>query len=150
LGDDGRELWRPPRTQGDLGHVIDSRPFRAPKDNVERGLEQLIRQRRDLPAGSFLFMLSDFLVPVARATWMRAASRRWDIVPVVIQDPIWDASFPEEAARLVVPYADAETGESTRIRLTRKETAELRAANEARLAELRAMFRSTGLDAVEI
>src|SRR5262249_59626014 len=68
LGDDGRELWRPPRTQGDLGHVIDSRPFRAPKDNVERGLEQLIRQRRDLPAGSFLFMLSDFLVPVARAT----------------------------------------------------------------------------------
>jgi len=150
LGDDGHELWRPPRTQGDLGHVIDSRPFLAPTDNVERGLEQLIRQRRDVPAGSFLFVLSDFLVPVARATWMRAASRRWDIVPVVIQDPIWDASFPEKVARLVVPYVDPDTGESTRIRLTQNEASELRAANEARLAELRAMFRSTGLDAVEI
>jgi uncharacterized protein (DUF58 family) len=150
LGDDGHELWRPPRTQGDLGHVIDSRPFGAPKDNVERGLEQLIRQRRDLPAGSFLFVLSDFLFPVARATWMRAASRRWDIVPVVIQDPVWDASFPEEVARLVVPYVDPETDETIRVRLTRKEAAGLRAASEARHAELRTMFRSSGLDTVEI
>jgi len=150
LGEDGDEVWRPPRTQGDLGHILDTRPFRAPTDNLERGLEALVRQRRDLPAGSFLFVLSDFLVPVARATWMHAASRGWDIVPVVIQDPIWDASFPEEVARLVVPYVDPDTGETQRVRLSRKEAAELRAANEARLGELRAMFRSTGLDAVEI
>jgi hypothetical protein len=81
---------------------------------------------------------------------MRAASRRWDIVPVVIQDPVWDASFPEEVARLVVPYVDPDTGETIRVRLTRKVAAELRAANEARHAELRTMFRSSGLDTVEI
>jgi hypothetical protein len=149
LGDDGKELWRPPRTQGDLGHLIDGRPFRAPRDNLERALEELVRQRRDLSAGSFLFLLSDFLVPPGRVTWMRATSRRWDIVPVVIQDPIWDASFPDVAG-LVVPYADPDTGEVTRVRVSKKEAAELRIANETRLAELRTTFRSLGLDAVEI
>ena len=149
LGEDGKELWRPPRTQGDLGHLIDGRPFRAPRDNLERALDELVRQRRDLSAGSFLFLLSDFLVPPGRVTWMRATSRRWDIVPVVIQDPIWDASFPDVAG-LVVPYTDPDTGEVTRVRVSKKEATELRAANETRLAELRATFRSMGLDAVEV
>src|SRR5207244_2085954 len=149
LGADGEEVWRPPRTQGDLGHLVDGRPFRAPSDNVERGLEQLVRQRRDVPAGSFLFLLSDFLVPPGRTTWMRAGPRRWAAVPVLIQDPIWDASFPDVAG-LVVPYVDPDTGEVTRVRLSDKETERLRAANESRLAELRATFRSLGLDAVEI
>ena len=149
LGDDGNEVWRPPRTQGDLGHLIDRRPFRAPNDNLGRGLEELVRQRRDVPAGSFLFLLSDFLVPPGRVAWMRATSRRWDIVPVVIQDPIWDASFPDVAG-LVVPYADPDTGEVTRVRLTKREATELRSENESRLAELRTTFRTMGLDAVEI
>src|SRR5207248_2837872 len=149
LGAEGEEVWWPPRTQGDLGHLLDGRPFRARLDNVERGLEQLVRQRRDLPAGSFLFLLSDFLVPPGRTTWMRAGSRRWDVVPVLIQDPIWDASFPDVAG-LVVPYIDPDTGEVTHVRLSAKEAERLRAANESRLAELRTMFRSLGLDAVEI
>jgi len=149
LGAEGEEVWWPPRTQGDLGHLLDGRPFRARLDNVERGLEQLVRQRRDQPAGSFLFVLSDFLVPPSRATWMRATSRRWDIVPVVIQDPIWDASFPDVSG-LVFPYLDPDTGETRRVRLSKKETETLRAANESRLAELRATFRTLGLDAVEI
>ena len=149
LGAEAEEVWWPPRTQGDLGHLLDGRPFRAQGDNVERGLEQLVHQRRDLPAGTFLFVLSDFLVPPGRATWMRATSRRWDIVPVVIQDPIWDASFPDVAG-LVVPYVDPDTGETRRVRLTKKETDALRAANEARFAELQTTFRTLGLDAVEI
>src|SRR5919198_2820977 len=149
LGDEGEEVWWPPRTQGDLGHLLDGRPFRARRDNLERGLEQLVRQRRDLPAGTFLFVLSDFLAPPGRATWMRATSRRWDIVPVVIQDPIWVASFPDVSG-LVVPYVDPDTGETRRVRLTKKETDALRAANEARFAELQTTFRTLGLDAVEI
>jgi hypothetical protein len=149
LGAEGEEIWWPPRTQGDLGHLLDGRPFQATRDNLERGLEQLVRQRRDLPSGSFLFVLSDFLVPPSRATWMRAASRRWDIVPVVIQDPIWDASFPDVAG-LVVPYLDPDTGERRRVRLSKKEVEALRSANESRLADLRATFRTLGLDAVEI
>jgi hypothetical protein len=70
-------------------------------------------------------------------------------VPVLIQDPLWDATFPEVAG-LGVPFIDAETGEVTRVRLSRRETAELQASNEARLHELRAMFRSLGMEVVEV
>jgi hypothetical protein len=149
LGDDGTDLWRPPRTQGDLGHLLESRPFHAPADNLARGLEHLVQQRRDLPGGSFLFLLSDFLVPPSRQTWMRVVERRWDVVPVVIQDPVWDASFPDVAG-VVVPFADPDTGSVTRVRLKPREVDELRAANEARRVELRATFRSSGLEAVEL
>ena len=149
LGAEGEEVWWPPRTQGDLGHLLDGRPFRARLDNVEIGLEQLVRQRRDLPAGTFVFILSDFLVSPSRATWMRATSRRWDIVPVVIQDPLWDTSFPEVSG-LVVPYVDPDRGVTRRVRLTTRETEVLRAANESRIAALRTTFRTLGLDAVEL
>jgi uncharacterized protein (DUF58 family) len=149
LGDDGEERWRPPRTQGDLGRLIEDRPFRAPGDNLARGLEHLVQQRRDLPGGSFLFLLSDFLVPPGRQTWMRMVARRWDVVPVVIQDPVWDATFPDVAG-LVLPFADPDTGAVARVRLKPREVEELRAANESRHAELRATFRSMGLEAVEL
>jgi uncharacterized protein (DUF58 family) len=149
LGDDGEDLWKPPRTQGDLGHLLDARPFRAPNDNLSRALVNLAKQRRDMPAGSFLFLLSDFLVPPDRTTWMRATTRRWDVVPVVIQDPLWDASFPD-VSRLVVPFVDPETGEVARLRMSTREATELRLANEARLRELRATFRSLGIDHVEV
>ena len=149
LGQNGEELWRPPRTQGDLGHLLEARPFHAPRDNLARGLDHLVQQRRDLPGGSFLFLLSDFLVPPDRQTWMRVVERRWDVVPVVIQDPLWDASFPDVAG-LVIPFADPETGEVTRVRLTEREVEELRAANEERRKELQAIFRSSGFEAVEL
>jgi uncharacterized protein (DUF58 family) len=149
FGDGHDALWRPPRTQGDLGHLIDARPFRAPRDNVARALEHLVQQRRDLPAGTFVFLLSDFLVPPDRTMWTRVTARRWDVVPVLIQDPLWDATFPD-VSRLVVPFVDADTGDVSRVRLTRREAAAVRDANEARLAALRAMFRSLGMEAVEV
>lgn len=149
LGDADEPLWRPPRTQAELGHLADDRPFRASPDNLAAGLEHLVRQRRDLPAGSFLFVLSDFLVPPSRNTWMHVVERRWDVVPVVIQDPIWDRSFPD-VARLVVPFVDAATGDFVRVRLNEREVAAMRAQNERRLVELRRMFRSAGVEPVEL
>jgi uncharacterized protein (DUF58 family) len=149
LGDEGEERWKPPRSQGDLGHLLDARSFRAPNDNVARALTSLAKQRRDMPAGTFLFLLSDFLVPPDRATWTRATTRRWDVVPVVIQDPLWDASFPDVSG-LVVPFVDADTGAVSRVRVSAKETAQLRHVNEARLRELRSTFRSLGIDHVEV
>jgi uncharacterized protein (DUF58 family) len=149
LGDADEPLWRPPRTQAELGHLADSRPFRASPDNVGAGLEYLVRQRRDLPAGSFLFVLSDFLVPPSRTTWMRVVERRWDVVPVVIQDPIWDRSFAD-VAHLVVPFVEAGTGDIVRVRLNEREVASLRTQNERRLDDLRRMFRSAGVEPVEL
>jgi uncharacterized protein (DUF58 family) len=146
---DAEPLWRAPRSQAELGHLADRRPFRASRTNIEEGLEFLVRQRRDLPAASFVFVLSDFLAPPTRAAWMRVAERRWDVVPVVVQDPVWDQSFPD-VARLVVPFVDADTGAVSRVRLNEHEVARLRAANERRLAELRQTFRRVGLEPVEL
>jgi hypothetical protein len=149
LADDGEITWRPPRTQADLGHLAEGRPYRAPRDGLARGLQHLVQQRRDLPGGSFVFVLSDFLAPPDRSVWMRAAERRWDVVPVVIQDAVWDRSFPDVAG-LVVPFADPDTGEVTRVRLNAQEVSELRAANEERFLRLRELFRSVGVEAVEL
>jgi hypothetical protein len=102
-----------------------------------------------LPAGTFIFLLSDFLVPPNRATWTHVTSRRWDVVPVVIQDPMWDTSFPDVAG-LTIPFVDANTGEVLRVRLSQREVESRRAENEARIADLRAMFRSLGMEAVEL
>ena len=48
------------------------------------------RRRRDLPSGTFVFVLSDFLAPPPDRVWIEALARRWDVVPVVIQDPVWE------------------------------------------------------------
>jgi uncharacterized protein (DUF58 family) len=149
LGDPAGPHWRPPRTQAELGHFADGRPFRASRTNLSDGLEHLVQQRRDLPAGSFVFILSDFLVVPGRATRMRLVERRWDVVPVVAQDPLWDRSFPD-VAPLVVPFVDPETGRVARVRLNEREVAALRAANEHRLAELRHLFRTAGIEPVEL
>ena len=44
--------------------------------------------------------------PRRRATtWLTALEHRWDIVPVVIQDPTWEQSFPDVNG-IVVPLRD--------------------------------------------
>ena len=84
-----------------------------------------------------------------RETWSRVTERRWDVVPVVVQDPIWDRSFPDVAG-LVVPFVDPASGERVRVRLSEGEVADLRAANEQRLDGLRGMFREAGIEPVEL
>ena len=88
-------FWHPPRSEGELALLDLNRPFAAPDDTVARGLRHLIEHPRDLPAGTFLFVLSDFLVEPERDDWLRALERRWEVVPVVIQDPVWEQSFPD-------------------------------------------------------
>ena len=47
------------------------------------------------------------------AAWLEALGHRWDIVPVVIQDPVWEASFPEVGG-VVVTFVDAATAACVR------------------------------------
>jgi uncharacterized protein (DUF58 family) len=132
-------LWVPPRSQRDLPQLRETRPFTAPPDAVERALAHLDLHRRALPAGSFLFVLSDFLAPPSERAWLDALEHRWDVVPVVIQDPVWEQSFPDVAG-IVVPLADPETGRVAYVRLTRGEVDERRRAHEERLARLLETF----------
>ena len=70
--------------------------------------------------GSFVFVLSDFLVEPSQELWLRAMQRRWDVVPVVIQDPTWERSFPD-AHGVALPIVDAATGRRELLRLSARE-----------------------------
>jgi uncharacterized protein (DUF58 family) len=144
---DGDPHWLPPRSQHELGLVDGDRPFAAPDDSLARGLRFLVEQRRDLPAGSFVFVLSDFLAPPPRETWLWALERRWEIVPVIIQDPIWEQSFPEVGGT-VVPFVDAASGEVLLVRISAAEAARRREASEQRYDDLVRGLRALDMDPV--
>jgi uncharacterized protein (DUF58 family) len=146
---DGEPFWLPPRTEhrAEVGAL--TRPFGAPDDNVSRALDFLSEHRRDLPTQAFVFVVSDFVVPPDLTTWERALEHRWELVPVVVQDPIWERTFPDVAG-VSIPYAGAEAGRVVPIRLTPKETAQRRAHNEARWDGLLRDFRSLGIEPVGV
>jgi hypothetical protein len=143
--------WFAPRPGISLDE-IDERQATARFDaatGIEPAFEQLGRHRRSLPAGTFVFVCSDFLDPPSPETWLRALGMRWDLVPVVVQDPLWEQSFPAVDG-LVVPFADAATGRVWRVRISGAEARRLRDRHEDRLERLLAEFTSLGLDYVVI
>jgi len=150
---EGEPYWLPPGRR-DVPWLVAERqseatPFAAPEDNLEQALTFLGRLHRDLPTGSFVFVLSDFLVPPRADAWLDSAARGWDLVPVVIQDPIWEQSFPRIDS-VVVPIADPRDGAVQPVRLTRREVSERRSRNEARLGRLLAELASLDLEPVLI
>jgi uncharacterized protein (DUF58 family) len=147
--EDGEELWEPPRSRLERGLGGEERPFRAPEDGLTTAFARLAEHRLALPAGSFVFVLSDFLAPPEEDTWARALRHRWDVVPVLIQDPVWEQSFPDVAG-VVVPLADPATGRIGLARLSRAEVEERKAANERRLADLVAAFQALDLEPVVV
>lgn len=144
---EGEIFWRPPRSERELGRLDLERPFGAPEDTLARGLGHLAEQRRDLPAGSFVFVLSDFLQQPGRDDWMRALERQWEIVPVVIQDPIWEQSFPDVSGA-TIRFLDAESGRPAVAALTEREATERRDANERRRRGLLRDLRALDMDPV--
>ena len=146
---DGNAYWHPPRSTHELGAVDIDRPFEAARDTLARGLRYLAEHRRDLPSGTFVFILSDFLEQPSRDEWLYALERRWEMVPVVIQDPVWEQSFPDVGGT-VVPFADPETGRVTLVRFSEAEAVERRDANEGRLRDLLFALRALDLDPVVV
>lgn len=121
-------------------------PYDAPDDAIERGFEFLSRFHTDLSSGSFVFVLSDFLgAPVPDAVWLTAAARRWEVVPVIVQDETWEQSFPLVDS-VVVPLAEPGSDTELDVRISRREARMRREANVRRRDGLLANFRSLGLD----
>jgi uncharacterized protein (DUF58 family) len=150
---DGDAWWLPPGRR-DRPWLIDERegggtPFNAPEDTLERALAFLGRQRTDLPAGSFVFVLSDFLAPPAPETWQDAIGHGWDLVPVVIQDPVWESGFPAVGG-VAVPIADPGGGRDALVRLTRRQATRRRDENVRRHARLIDELESFGLRPVQV
>jgi uncharacterized protein (DUF58 family) len=146
---DGDAYWRPPRSEHHAEPGAFDRPYRAPADTVSQGLEFLGEHRRDLPTQAFVFVVSDFLVAPDERVWERALEHRWELVPVVVQDPLWERSFPDVGG-VTVPYADPAGGGVVPIHLTRAEAARLRAEHEARSDELTRVFRALGTEPVAV
>jgi len=142
----GEPLWRPPRTQEVPEELARERPFTAPPDALARAMSHLKDHGRVLPTGSFVFILSDFL-EVDDAIWLDAAENRWDVVPVVIQDPVWDQSFPDVAG-VVVRVVDPREGRVRAVRLRAEEVIDRRRENEERRAALIERLRGLDLEPV--
>ena len=121
-------------------------PFDAPPASLDHALGELTRRRAELPQGSFVFVLSDFLAAVTEATWTRLRRALFDVVPVVLQDPTWEQSFPPVHG-VLIPFAGVD-GEEAPVRLTASESAQLRTQNEQRLEKLLARFRRLDFDPV--
>ena len=146
---EGEAYWRPPRTAARAAAGTFERPFHAPADTVSQGLEYLGAHKRDLPTQAFVFILSDFLVPLDPLPWQRALEHRWELVPVVIQDPVWEQSFPDVGG-VSIPYADPTTGRVVPVRLSSGESARLRELHEARRRTLVEEFRTLGVEPVSV
>jgi hypothetical protein len=146
---EGDPYWRAPRSEARAGPGTYERAFGAPDDTVSQGLEFLAEHRRELPTQAFIFVLSDFLVPPDLRVWERALEHRWELVPVVIQDVVWERSFPDVGG-ISVSYADPRTGRAYPVYVTRKDAARLRCAHEARWDSLVRDFRSLGCEPVAV
>lgn len=118
----------------------------APRENVGTCLRSLVRLRRHLPVGSFVFVLSDFLAPPPPPMWQMVSSLGWDVVPVIVQDPRWEQSFPA-ASGVALPVTDASGGFEL-VRLRRREAAARRLDHERRLAVLQSDLAARELDSV--
>jgi uncharacterized protein (DUF58 family) len=141
--------WLPPQGGRRLGELREDRladeTFEGPDDSLARAVDYITHHQRAVTPGSFVFCFSDYLDPPPQEAWLTAMEHRWDVVPVIVQDPVWEQSFPPVSG-IVVPLREPRTGRIAEVRVTRKEAARRRAENEARLEQLLASFEAIDLD----
>ena len=149
----GLHDWVSPRSRSGLRPAEDGwdelPPHDAADESLEELLDHLVGLRGALPPGSFVFVVSDFLAPPPATTWLALHERSWDIVPVIVQDPTWERSFPE-LPTVTLPVARAGGGDVALVRIGAAESRRRRRANEARGAALAEELGSLGLDPVHV
>jgi hypothetical protein len=100
-----------------------------------------------LPQGAFAFFVSDFLQPPPESFWVDALERGREPLTGLVQDPLWERTFPAPAGA-VVARLDAGGGRMRPTRLTRREAAERRGANEHRFGALLAQLQALDVEPV--
>jgi uncharacterized protein (DUF58 family) len=153
----GLELARPgvvdwcPPTSGSrhvslVEHALPERDGAV--DGITRIFDFLSLHRRQVPSASFVFVVSDFLEPTPLATWESALDRGWDIVPVVVQDPVWEQRFPDVDG-VLTPLVGSD-GRVRLVRLARGESRVVCERHELRFRELVDGVRSLGIEPVVV
>ena len=117
--------------------------------SLRLALDALARRSRELPSGSFVFVVSDFLAPVPAGVWLHLRALHWDVVPVVVQDPVWEQTFPQLGG-VVLPLEDPSGDRSGDLFVSSREARTRAAANERRWDALLARFRRLGFDPVVV
>lgn len=148
---DGDPHWRQPKGERKMIELRDPRlwssEFDGPPDWLERSIAHLAGHPRSVMPGTFVFVLSDFVPAPSKEMWLTAFEHRWDVVPVVIQDPTWEQSFPDVSG-IVVPLREPRTGRITPVRLRREEAAARKASNEERVRDLLETFLFLDVDPI--
>jgi uncharacterized protein (DUF58 family) len=143
----------PPRRDAAVRRALELRAAEgAPDgdaDSVDRALALLARNVSRVPAGTFVFVVSDFFPPPGPDTMRQALAAGWDVIPVLLQDPVWERSFPDVAG-VGLQLADPATGAVSLVRLDRRQVLERREQNAARWAALVESLDVLGLDAVSV
>jgi uncharacterized protein (DUF58 family) len=136
------------RTQVVLSRV-ERADLSAPSSALDDAVGSLLRRRRALPPGSFVFLLSDFLGPFSARSQVGLRGLGGDVVPVVVQDPTWERSFPDVPG-VLLPLVDVATDAPRPTRLTQRETRARRVAHERRYDDLVRRFRMASMDPVTL
>jgi uncharacterized protein (DUF58 family) len=140
------ESWRPPSTTTGLEQLlelVDARGYDGADGTLDSLFGLLHSVEHLLPAGTFIFCCSDFLQMPSERTLAMISDADWALVPVVVQDPIWEQSYPEAAAEVALPVLD-DDGRFRLLRQSRTTVRERREANEARLRRLEELFTGYG------
>jgi uncharacterized protein (DUF58 family) len=117
--------------------------------SLARSLDLLVRRASSFPAGTFVFVVSDFVDAAPPQVWVKLRALSWDVVPVVVQDPMWEQSFPDVGG-VLLPVSDPETGIALEIVLSRREARDRAAANEERLRRILDGFARLGFDSIQL
>jgi uncharacterized protein (DUF58 family) len=112
--------------------------------DLGRRLSLLLELRSVAPTGCLVIVVSDFLGEPLERTLEAGAARGWDVVPVLVQDPVWERSFPAIGG-VAVRVAQADGSGSRLVRVSGRDARALAEQHEARFAALRR--RLAGLDA---
>jgi len=115
-------------------------------DGAAPALDELAGKPR-LGKGTFVFVVSDFLQRPSDDEWWRLLARGWDPVPVVVQDPLWEQSFPDVSG-VTFPVAEADGSRARLVRVHRREARALRDAHQARFRTTLDRLRSLTLEPV--
>jgi uncharacterized protein (DUF58 family) len=126
---------------------LESPAGRASGSSLTEALLAALDLGSALPPTTFLFVVSDYLDPPAPELLLLCLARGWDLVPVVIQDPVWEQSFPLLGG-VTLPITDPATGRTSLVRISRSDAQSRRTANEQRLERLLSGLAELGLDHV--
>ena len=146
------DTWRPPTTltgSEEFGRLPDEGSYDRSEETMGSLFGRLRSVAHMLPGGTFVFCCSDFLeVPAERELAMFVDSE-WELVPVVVQDPLWEQSYPEAAGEVALPVCD-QSGRFRLLRQSRVQVSERRRMHEARLRRLEELFTGYGFPPIVI